>query len=167
MTWNPDISLGDVLNFVAIIAAGVGLFFTYRQVKQGTITQRADFIKALVTEFYGDTSIYEAFYKVDRSLFSSDEIILNQRDDELEKSVDKLLAYLDMVARLVKLKSITHEDARVLEYEFARCFQSTEIQKYLEYLDRLFVKKKYNFRPHAYFREFAETIVSSPLAEKV
>jgi len=159
MTWNPEICLGDLLNSILVVAAVTGLLLTCRQLKQTADTVRAGFIRSLVTDFYGNPSIYDAFYHVDCGILSIEGIINGTEEEEMEKSLDSMLCYLDMVARLVKLKAITRQDAMVLEYELVTCYKSEEIQTYLAYLDELYLRRGQNLKPHPYFRDFASSLL--------
>ncbi|HEX9074247.1 MAG TPA: hypothetical protein VF932_00645 [Anaerolineae bacterium] len=163
MVWKPDFGPGEVINLIAFFAAGVGLILAYRQLRQAATTARAEFVKSLVSDFYGNSSIHEAFYQIDCGLLPVDGIIGDKDQDlasfkEIEKATDSLLAYLDMVGRLVKLRAITEQDARALEYEFVTCYKSPEIQKYLTYLDNLYLHRGQGLKPLLYFREFASGI---------
>jgi hypothetical protein len=122
----------NLLTFIGLILAAIGLLFTGIQINQNTKLQRARFITDVLEMYLNDKEIRKAFYQIDygRFHFDSDKFILSEE----EQWVDHLLFTLDLIGRIVDLGALNAKELDALTFEILRIMDNPEIRKYLEWL---------------------------------
>lgn len=133
VTFNPELSIGDLLTFCVLLIASIGLFLNLFQMRREYKQKRAEYIISLYKDFISDEKIMDTFYKIENSqLTDYDESDRSDRQRQIEEKLDILLGYFENIAELHRMKGITRRDLRVFAYEFLIVFRNESVQKHLK-----------------------------------
>ena len=138
------ISIADLINIGLLLTAIAGIFLTYIKIREGYKTQRATFYKDIYTSLYSDPDIRKAFYLIEYDKFVYDE---NFHGSEIERLIDRLLTFADLVCSLYTKKAITDYEINYFKYEFARVYRNKNIQNYLSFLSEWYGQQKIGTEP--------------------
>jgi hypothetical protein len=151
MKFNPELSLGDIIQIVATLLAAIGLFFTGFQLRTAAKERRAGYLSDFLRNFWGDKEITQAYYAFEYDEFIYDPAHFHK--SELERRVDRMLESFGVLSKLYCAGLLSLEDISLLEYEFLVVFQNKEIQKYFAVLDDWF---RTRLRGQTAFKEYRE-----------
>jgi hypothetical protein len=122
---------GDIINAALLIVAIAGIGLTWGQLRSGARTQRAAFLRDLYTTLNNDQAICDGFYAIEYGRFHySGEF----HDTKVEREVDRLLSFFDLVCELYHRKILTKEELQFFEYRFQRVSADPEVAAYLRFL---------------------------------
>ncbi|HEY0605601.1 MAG TPA: hypothetical protein VGD58_21945 [Herpetosiphonaceae bacterium] len=131
---SPEIKIGDIFTLVGLLFAGVSLLVTAYQLRINSRVQKAQFLLDITDRYFSDSEIRSLFYKLDHREFVFDEN--NVRGNNELRTLDKLLYILDVIGRMVRMKTITVEEVNILRFQILRVLDNHETNKYLNWLDR-------------------------------
>jgi hypothetical protein len=124
-------SVADLINTGLLLVAIIGIFLTYRQIREGYKTQKAAFFKDLYSTIFADEDIRQAFYRIEYKKFVYPKEF---HGSETEKLIDRLLGFMDLVCDLYAQGVITDHEMAFFNYHFTRVYDDSNIQGYLEFL---------------------------------
>ncbi len=156
-------NLSGLLNLVITALTALGVILAFKELRRGILFQRANLMMEFTNKFYGNECISNAFYAIEWDLLRYPEFL--GRGEELERCVDYLLVYLDVVGELVKRGVVKARDTSLLWYEAWRVYMSKEIQKYLAFLDKWYSDQGIERRPFDGFRWLVEEIIEEELGK--
>src|SRR5262245_1523345 len=126
-----SMTTGDWINAALLLAALIAIGVTYWQVRAGAATQRAAFLKDLYSTFASDADMCDAYYQIEYGQFSYGP---DFHRSPLERKVDRLLAFADLVCELHAQNVISEREMEFFRYRFLRLVRDSGIQQYLEFL---------------------------------
>jgi len=132
LEFDATLSVGDALNAVLLVTAGVGILLTYGQLRTTHKTTRATFLMDLFSALYRDAEVMGAFYKVEYGEFVYDPQTFHGSEDE--RKLDRLLNLAELVCQLHAKGIITQGEMAFFEYWLVRLYENTEVRKYIEFL---------------------------------
>ncbi len=146
--------LPDVVDTILVVAAVVGIFLTYYEVRHMVRTQRASFLKDLYSQMLSEATLREAVYKVDSEEFNFDrESFEGTREEVL---ADRILCFLDLVADLRLKEQLLDSELHAFDYVMKRTWDNVNIQRYLAWLTVEFESQGVERPPFERFRILAE-----------
>ncbi|WP_299362164.1 hypothetical protein [Winogradskyella sp.] len=164
MNFNFDITIDTIVSIIGFAFAIIGIWFTYKQMKETSRVNRVKFIYDLTNDLFGDDKIREFFYKIDYEKFTFNlEEIDKFKDSSEERWLDAILYRYDVIGRMVKTKTIPLNDIDYILFEIIQVYKNKDVKNYLKWLDGEFEdhgklgdnKRK---RAHDDFRWLAEQI---------
>jgi len=126
-----DESLLILLNMISTIGILLTVILMYWQIRKNSLFAKANFIIELFMRFYRDDWIREAFYSIEYERFTYDGSF---HGSEIEKKIDYMLGYLDLLGILVKSQVIDLDSIKPLYYEIYIIYNNNEIRKYIKFL---------------------------------
>lgn len=150
LTFQPELSMGDLLTFCALLIASTGLFFNFFQMRRAYKQRSAEYIITLYNHFVSDEDMMSIYYKIEYGNFEFNE---NFQGSKEEKQLDKVLGHFENLARLYELKNITYEDLKVAAYEFVVVYQDKSVRAYLQFLDDWCNSRGIKDRPYRVFEK--------------
>lgn len=111
MIYIENLSISDKINTALLFVTAIGFVAALWQVRASARTQRATFLKDLYMQLRTDTDVAYAFYLIEYGKFSYDR---NFHDSELEKKIDRLLTFIDLVCEMRAQKIITEREMNFL-----------------------------------------------------
>jgi len=124
-----------LLNAINIIGILLTVILMYWQIRKNSLFAKANFMIELFMRFYRDDWIREAFYGIEYGEFTYD---VSFHNSEIEKKIDYMLSYLDLLGILVKSQVIDLDSIKPLYYEIYRIYNNNEIRKYIKFLREWF-----------------------------
>lgn len=108
----------SILSLVTVIVGGI---FAFIQWKRSQALKRADYINELNEKMRGDSALQDFVYMIDygKSWYSKE----FHKGGELEKNVDKSLAYFSYVCYLKEEKIINDKEFQFFEYRILFSFR--------------------------------------------
>ena len=132
MTFNSEISLGNVIAAAGFFVAAAGLFLTLYQLRRDSRRKRAEFILSVFNQYLTDPDTASSFYSIDYGKFQYGP---DFRGSKEERHLDRLLTYFEMIATLDHLGVVARADLELIRYQFVRVYKNDEVQKYFAFLD--------------------------------
>ena len=154
-TFNPELSIGDLLTVCVLLIASTGLFLNLFQMRRGYKQRSSEYIITLYNHFVSDKDIMSIYYKIDYGNFEFDE---NFQESKEEKQLDKLLGHLENIARLYDSKNITYEDLKVVAYEYVVVYKDKSVKAYLKFLDDWCKSRGIKARPYRIFEKVGKML---------
>jgi hypothetical protein len=145
-------SAADKINIALLVAAVVGIALTFWQVRKGARSQRAQFLKELYLTMTADVDIGAAYYQIEYGKFKYDQ---DFHDSEIERQVDRLLSFADLVAELYLQSAISKREMVFFQYRFRRICEDKEIQAYLTFLSSFYKQVGVGKNPYDSFQRVA------------
>jgi hypothetical protein len=137
-----------------------GIVLTLRQLRENSKTQQATFFKELHSAFYADQKIRNAYYLIEYDNFKYD---ASFHGAELERDIDQLLKFADMVCNLHKEGLLNTRAMSLFNYEFLRVYSNESIQRYLGFLRTWYSQVKSDTEPFPHFIDYCRKArTSSP-----
>jgi hypothetical protein len=127
-------TVSDWINTAIASVTAIGVLAAFWQIQISTKTNRAIFLKDLYLELRSE-EIGKAFYLIEYGKFKYDESF---HESENEILVDRLLTLVDLVCDLHLTGNISKKEMKLFQYQFMRIFKSTELRKYLNFLDNFY-----------------------------
>lgn len=146
---------GDVVNFVLLLAAAVGILVAWRELNQNYVTQKATFFKDLYLEMFSAPDIREAYYQIESGDFIYDE---DFRGSEQERMIDRLLAFVNLVCELEDQGMMTEREMRIFEYEFSTIYRNRDVQRYLAFLKDWYEANDIEEEPFHRFTSYCDKV---------
>ena len=150
-----QITIGDLIQIIAILIAAIGLFLNFRQLRAGNRQKRAEYIINLHNQYASDKDNLDIYYKIEYDAFEYDE---NFHKSEDEKKLDKLLDFYDNIAKLYKLNNFTLEDLDYVAYGYLVIYQNPSVTEYLGFLDNWYKRRGMRVRPFSAFRDVGQIL---------
>jgi len=154
----------EIIQLGLLVFAVVGLFLTFRQSRTANRQKSIEYILNLVQHHAGRKEMLDAYYAIEYGQFTYDASFHNS---PLEKEIDALLGYYDTVARVYRAGQLRIRDLEFMAYAFVVIYRNTEIRKYLEFLDGLYMRKGIRTKPFGAFRlvgrRLAKTYAANPV----
>ena len=113
-----EISVGDIISFLSLIAVIVGGCFGYYQWQKSIKIKRAEYLNELTEKIRTDPDISEVVYILDYNQKWYDDSF--HESGELERKVDKTLSYFSYICYLFENKLITKNEFAFFKYEIDR-----------------------------------------------
>src|ERR1041385_6053013 len=110
-----QISIGDLIQFVALLIASLGLFLNLIQLKIANRQKRAEYIINLYNQSALDKDVLDIYYKIEYGEFRYDHEF--HRSPE-EIKLDKLIDMYDNIAKLYRLGNFTLRDLSYVAYRY-------------------------------------------------
>lgn len=129
--FEPTYKISDVISILLFVSAFVGLYLTLYQIRQSYRIQKATFFKDLSMTLISETNQKEGFYLIINNKFIYDD---GFKGSQIEKQVDALLSFLEMICSLYKAGILTKQEMPFFEYAFRKVYANSNIRTYLEYL---------------------------------
>lgn len=98
------LTVSDLINSVLLVVAIIGIFITYRQMKEGYKTQKASFFKDLYLTMWSDREIRDTYYDIEYNKIIYN---INFHGSTDEKRLDHLLCFTDLICELYSQRVIT------------------------------------------------------------
>lgn len=133
-----QIDVGDLIASGALVAAIVGLTFTFIQIRRGARAQRGAFFKDLYEPFFLDPEMRRVFELMELEQWSFEQGFGAEDEKEyrtLEKSIERLLAHLEIICSLYRRGLITVEDMHDFDYNIQRLVKYPGFDEYLAGLE--------------------------------
>jgi len=146
-------TVSDAINTGLLVAAVIGIALTFWQVRVGVRTQRAQFLQELYSTLVSDPDIGEAYYLIE---YGSFEYGSDFHGSAIERKVDRLLGFADLVAELHLQSIISAREMTFFSYRFKRLFDDPGIQRYLSFLDLFYRRVGIDKRPYHSFQQVAQ-----------
>jgi len=150
------LTTGDAVNIGLLIVAIVGIGLTYWQVRTGVHTQRAQFLKDLYSTLVSDPDIGEAFYLIEYGRFKYGP---DFHGSPLEPKIDRLLAFVDLVAEMHLQKVISDREMEFFQYRFCRLFGDSGVKAYLEFLSQFYGSTGVKKEPYHSFQRVGRKFI--------
>ena len=113
-----EISVGDIISFLSLVAVIVGGCFGYYQWQKTIKIKRAEYLNELTEKIRTDPDISEGVYILDyNQKWYNDSF---HESGELERKVDKTLSYFSYICYLFENKLITENEFAFFKYEIDR-----------------------------------------------
>jgi hypothetical protein len=154
LTFKGEVSLTDLLTLGALLLAIVGLFLTWRQIRQGNRQKRGEFMTNLFTQYISDPGMTACFYNIEYDKFLYPEAF---HGTEEEKQLDRLLSFFDNMATLCENGDLTIRDMGTFAYQYLVLYRNKQIQSYLAFLDN-WCQEKHRIPVFKSFREVGKQI---------
>lgn len=148
----------DLIQAGLLLAAVVGIGLTYWQARSSARTQRASFLKDLYSTLTADPEICRAYYAIEYGKFKYGP---DFHGSEMEKSVDRLLSFADLVCELARQRVLTRQEMAFFQYRFLRLSDDADVRAYLQFLERFYTQVGAGKRPFHSFVAFAGALVAS------
>ena len=145
-----QISIGDLIQFVALLIASLGLFLNLIQLKIANRQKRAEYIINLYNQSALDKDVLDIYYKIEYGEFRYDHEF--HRSPE-EIKLDKLIDMYDNIAKLYRLGNFTLRDLSYVADRYLVVYQDPSVRKYLSFLDSWYVQRGMKVKPFDAFRE--------------
>ena len=118
---------------VSLLIATCAFVFNARQTFLNNRLTRATIVADNLNAFLNDEVMHKAFYEIEYSHFTYDE---NFHGSEKEPEIDKLLRHFSNLALMWKDGFLKLSDIHPVQYFILRITNDTEIQKYLEFIQK-------------------------------
>jgi hypothetical protein len=151
-----QITIGDLIQTLALIIAAVGLFLNLAQMKAANRQKRAEFIIDLHNQFSLDKDVLDIYYKIEYGEFSYEPVEFHGSDEE--KRLDKLLDVFDNIAKLYSLNNFTLRDLDYVAYNYLVVYQDESVSEYLGFLDKWYKERGMKVKPYSAFRNVGNTL---------
>lgn len=113
-----EISVGDIISFLSLVAVIVGGCFGYYQWQKTIKIKRAEYLNELTEKIRTDPDISEGVYILDyNQKWYNDSF---HESGEFERKVDKTLSYFSYICYLFENKLITENEFAFFKYEIDR-----------------------------------------------
>ena len=155
MTFNTEISLGNLIAAAGIFVAAAGLFLTLNQLRCEAKRKRAEFIISVFNQYLTDSDTASLFYSLDYGTFQYGP---DFRGSKQEWHLDRLLINYEIIATLHHLGLVTRADLELVRYQFVRVNGNAEAQKYFTFLDGFCRKHGISAGPFHRFRVVAASL---------
>jgi hypothetical protein len=146
-------SIADLINIGLLFVAIIGIFLTYRQIKESHKTQKATFFKDLYSTMFSDQDIRNAYYQIEYGEFDYG---VDFHGSENEKGFDRLLSFIDLICDLYDQGIITHHEMSFFKYEFTRIYFNDNVQRYLKFLTNFYAQVGTGTKPFPSFVAYCE-----------
>ena len=113
-----EISVGDIISFLSLVAVIVGGCFGYYQWQKSIKIKRAEYLNELTEKIRTDPDISEVVYILDYNQKWYDDSF--HQSGEFERKVDKTLSYFSYICYLFENKLITKNEFAFFKYEIDR-----------------------------------------------
>lgn len=123
-----NLSIENWLTIISLIFAAIGGIFIFLQWKKSIKNRRAEFIYQILEKLRFDSTLAESMYVVEYNQNWYDESF---HGSDLEKSIDKLFAYLDYICYLKRTENISKKEFNIFKYEIHRVCVSYSTSQYL------------------------------------
>lgn len=151
-------TIGDALNTGLLVAAVVGIALTFWQVRSGVRTQRAQFLRDLYSTLAADPDVLAAYYHIEYGNFQYG---ADFHGSDIEPKIDRLLAFVDLVAELYLQSVISDREMAFFRYRFSRIFEDRGVQEYLKFLSSFYEQVGVRKEPYHSFQSVARSLISS------
>jgi hypothetical protein len=148
------ISYADLVNFVLLVIAFVGIFVVRRQVKQG----RATFFKELYLLVFADPDISDAFYLLETRQFVYGATLGHSPQEQL---VNRLLRFLDLVCEAYAGRLLTEQEMNFFQSQFLRVYENPIMKGYLKFLSEQYSQVEAGPTPFPSFISYCEKASSN------
>ncbi len=155
MSFNIEVSLGDLISAVGFMLAFIVIILTYRQIKIYNRFSKSTLVKDIVETFTKNDRIRKGFYMIEYGGFEHHPSFHKSEDED---KVDSLLSFFDMIGELVNIRMVLLEELKVLHYEMISVYGNNEIKKYLDWLDGYYRNEGINKKAFSNFREISEEL---------
>jgi hypothetical protein len=149
------ITVADCAKIAAALFAGGGLFLNAIQIARSTRQRRVKQVSDAFLKLYDDEELRDLYYQIEYGKFEYSDDFHGTQD---EKHLDRLLALLDSLAKLRKMKLLQPQDLDLIAYEFLQVHQDESVQKYIDFLDGLFAERGVKLKPYHHFCEVGEEL---------
>jgi len=142
-----QISISDIINILLLSAAVIGIFLTFAQVRGNYRTQKATFFKDLYLILFNDPDINRTLYQIEKGVKRGEDFVFKKETflgSDFEKSLDHLLALVELVCDLYYQNLLTKHEMSYFDYEFYVLYKSKGVQDYYSYLERSSNKNNVN-----------------------
>ena len=139
------VTLSDLINAALLLIAVLGIFLTYRQMRESYRTQRASFFKELYSTMWSDSEIRDMYYRVEYGKLDYSESFHGSPDERL---LDRLLSFTDLLCELYSQNIISDNEMRFFQYELATIYKNDNIHRYIKALDNWFVERGVGTKPY-------------------
>jgi hypothetical protein len=129
-----EVTLGDIISAASFLAAAVGLFLNWWELRIAAVQKRAEFIVSVFNQYVLDPDCADVFYAIEYNSFEYGEEFHGSKE---ERQLDRLLSYFAKIAALYELGIIKWKDLDLVTYEFVRVYQNSAVQEYFKTLDSL------------------------------
>lgn len=157
------ITVGEIIQTMALLFAGVGLILNVISMRKATKQIRVNKIMDLEQNLFNDKELQEKYYEIEYDKLEIENI---SAQSSSEKTLDRLLLLFDSIAMLYKARIITKEELNIVGYNYMVIYQNLAVQKYLKYLDKWFIDRKINGVPFKEFREIGKEIEKKMVPRK-
>ena len=151
-----QITIGDLIQALALIVASVGLFLNLVQMKAANKQKRAEHIVNLHNQFSLDKDVLDIYYKIEYGRFDYAPEKFHGSDEE--KQLDKLLDVFDNIAKLYLLDNFTLKDLDYVAYNYLVVFQDASVTEYLKFLDNWYAERGMKVKPYFAFRSVGQIL---------
>ena len=128
LTFEKEIRISDIISFISLILAIVGVLFGYYQWKKSVRIKKAEYINELTEKIRTDKDIKEIVYVLD---YNHQWYTSSFHDcGELERKMDKTLSYFSYICYLYKSHLIQKNEFAFFKYEIERILRNVQIQNY-------------------------------------
>lgn len=128
MEFDKTIDMSDLIAALSLLFAIIGGIFAYYQWRKSILFKRAAYINELTEKTRTDSDIQETVYLLDYGEKWYSENF--HGSGELERKVDKTLAYFSYICYLKKHRLITKNDFAFFRYEIERILMNSDVQDY-------------------------------------
>lgn len=150
-----QITIGDIIQFVALLIASVGLFLNLIQLRAANRQKRAEYIINLYNQAALDKDVLDMYYKIEYGKFKYDEKF---HGSEEEIKLDKLIDMYDNIAKLYQLGNFTLRDLNYVAYRYLVVYQDEAVGRYLSFLDGWYVRRGMKVKPFHAFRNVGQIL---------
>lgn len=148
-------TIADWAKVAAAIFAGFGLILNAIQIAWSTRQRRVKQVSDAFLKVYDDEELRDLYYRIEYGKFEYGDHFHGSED---EKYLDKLLALLDTLAKLRRMKLLRPRDLDLIAYEFLQVYQDKSVQKYIAFLENWFAERKVKLKPYRHFCEVGEEL---------
>ena len=146
------IKIGDLIQAGAVLVASFGLFLNIIEHKKTNTLTRIKIVSNTLDDIYNNQNLSDIFYKIittnPKKIFNYNKKFHGSID---EKNLDHLLFKLELLSKLYFEGILELKDFEIIKEIFIDIYDNENVQKYLNYLDSLYIKK-YDNNP--YFNSF-------------
>jgi len=123
-TWIPDITTGDILTTVSILAAAVGLFLNYLELQRSSRRHRAE----LTIRFYEMLNDGDVLDMWEHVIYESGPADYDKLTRRQKSALDGLLTYYNTIAVLVNDGLVKDRDIQPIIYDLGVIAKSKAVE---------------------------------------
>jgi hypothetical protein len=166
-----SLSLGDMLQALALVGAVIGLGLTVAQMRKTDKTERAKFFKELYAPFFMDPDFRRVFELIQGERFFNKEEQFNLNADieknvENEKNVEKVLSHFEMICSLYIRGLLSKEEMLHFDYNLKRLYRCESIRDYLDYIRLYEEAQRLEYGPFTQVRKYIKEVLNKPVGTR-
>jgi len=148
LTFANSYTISDIINFILLLIAVIGIFLTRKQIMENKKIQKATFFKDLYSTMFSDPEIRNAYYRIEYEDFTYDSSFHASKE---EKEFDRLFSFIDLICDLYSQGILSKHEMSFFKYEFKRIYNNHNVKSYLFFLTDFYISNNVGTTPFPKF----------------